>query len=99
MPIGFLPTPESAIGVTLSNDERNVVNYLAGLMKEAHDDTVQDFHVSLDVNISFKRTSCIFCQSSFHYGIVEPSDPAFPQRFQPAPQFASPRTQTLQFGS
>lgn len=45
------------------------------------------------------ETSCIFCQSSFHYGIVEPSDPAFPQRFQPAPQFASPRTQTLQFGS
>jgi hypothetical protein len=57
MPIGFLPTPESATGVTLSNDERNVVNYLAGLMKEAHDDSVQDFHVSLDVNISFKRTT------------------------------------------
>ena len=29
------------------------------------------------------ETSCIFCQSSIHYGIVERSDPAFPLRFHP----------------
>jgi hypothetical protein len=57
MPIGFLPTAEAASAVSLSNDEQKVVNYLAGLMKEAHVGDVPDYHVSLDVNISFKRTS------------------------------------------
>jgi hypothetical protein len=57
MPIGFLPSGTAATGVTVSNDEQNVVNYLAGLMNKAHDNTVPDYHVSLDVNISFKRTS------------------------------------------
>jgi hypothetical protein len=58
MPIGFLPSgAASATGVTVSNDEQNLVNYLAGLMNKAHDSTVPDYHVSLDVNISFKRTS------------------------------------------
>jgi hypothetical protein len=33
------------------------VNYLAALIKEGSNDKVQDYHVSLDVNISFKRTS------------------------------------------
>ena len=36
MPIGFLP-PAGATGVLVSNDERNVVNYLAGLMTDADD--------------------------------------------------------------
>lgn len=57
MPIGFLPTPDTVTGITLSIDERNLVNYLATLMKESQKDAAQDFHVSLDVNISFKRTS------------------------------------------
>lgn len=57
MPIGFLPSGEAATAITLSNQEQTVVNYLATLMKEGHDVEVQDYHVSLDVNISFKRTS------------------------------------------
>lgn len=57
MPIGFLPSPSGPAGIMVSNEERKIVNYLAALMKEAHDDSVKDFHVSLDVNISFKRTS------------------------------------------
>ena len=57
MPIGFLPTPEAVVGVMVSSDERNLVNYLAVLMRESQNDPVHDFHVSLDVNISFKRTS------------------------------------------
>jgi hypothetical protein len=56
MPIGFLP-PSGATGIVVSNDERNVVNYLAGLMTDADDNKATDYHVSLDVNISFKRTS------------------------------------------
>jgi len=57
MPIGFLPSSVAATAVTVSNDEQNVVNYLASLMNKAHDNTVPDYHVSLNVNISFKRTS------------------------------------------
>jgi hypothetical protein len=56
MPIGFLP-PASSSGILVSSDERNVVTYLAGLMTEADDNKASDYHVSLDVNISFKRTS------------------------------------------
>jgi uncharacterized protein DUF3644 len=56
MPIGFLPSADkAATAITLSTDEQKVVNYLATLMKEGHDTDVQDYHVSLDVNISFKR--------------------------------------------
>jgi len=57
MPIGFLPPLGTATAITISNDEKNVVNYLASLMRQGDDDTVPDYHVSLDVNISFKRTS------------------------------------------
>lgn len=56
MPIGFLP-PSGATGIAVSNDERNVINYLAKLMTDDDDNRVSDFHISLDVNISFKRTS------------------------------------------
>jgi hypothetical protein len=56
MPIGFLPSAE-ATAIAPSKDEQKVVNYLATLMKDAHEGDVQDYHVSLDVNISFKRTS------------------------------------------
>jgi hypothetical protein len=57
MPIGFLPSGETATAITVSNQEQKVVNYLATLMREGHDKEVQDYHVSLDVNISFKRTT------------------------------------------
>lgn len=56
MPIGFLPSGEAAAAITLSNQEQRVVNYLATLMREGHDREVQDYHVSLNVSISFKRT-------------------------------------------
>jgi len=45
------------------------------------------------------ETSCIFCQSSIHYGIVERSDPAFPLRFPPAPSVASSQIKASQFGT
>jgi CheY-like chemotaxis protein len=44
------------------------------------------------------ETSCVFCQGSIQFGIIEPSDPAFPQRYQPAPRFES-GIQSPQVGS
>lgn len=57
MPIGFMPSGESVTAISLSGAEQRVVNYLAKLAKEGNTGDVQDYHVSLDVNISFKRTS------------------------------------------
>lgn len=57
MPIGFLSSPDAVTGLMVSNEERNIVNYLATVMKDSQDDATKDYHVSLDVNISFKRTS------------------------------------------
>lgn len=58
MPIGFLPPGvSSATAVTVAHDERNVIKYLALLMNKPHDIAVPDYHVSLDLNLSFKRTS------------------------------------------
>lgn len=56
MPIGFLPL-EAATAMTISNHEQKVVNYLAGVIKNGYGAPDQDYHVSLDVNISFKRIS------------------------------------------
>jgi len=42
------------------------------------------------------ETSCIFCQRSIHYAVVEPLNPAFPQRYQPLPRFEKPSNQNLQ---
>jgi len=53
--LDFVP-PAGATGIVISNDERNVVNYLAGLMTDADDNNASDYHVSLDVTISFNRT-------------------------------------------
>jgi hypothetical protein len=57
MPIGFLPSPDSATAIPTSADEKNLITYLAGLSKASVADANKDFHVSLDVNISLKRTS------------------------------------------
>jgi len=50
--------------LNLSADEQKVVNYLATFMKEGHDTDVQDYHASLDVNISFKRISAAIAHST-----------------------------------
>src|SRR5215469_16730760 len=57
MPIGFLPIAAAATAIATTPDEQNVVNYLASLTNQPRDNTNSDFHVSLDINISFKRTS------------------------------------------
>lgn len=57
LPIGFLPSAEAITAIAPSPDERNLIGYLASLIRDFHEDANTDYHVSLDVNISFKRTS------------------------------------------
>jgi Protein of unknown function (DUF3644) len=73
MPIGFLPTAESATVIAVSPNEQKIVNYLAMLMRNGHDKEVQDYHVSLDLNISFKRTP-----ASAATAVIVASDPNDP---------------------
>lgn len=56
MPIGFLPGA-TATALTVSRDERKVVEYLASLASDNGDNAQQDYHVSLGVEVSFKRTA------------------------------------------
>ncbi|TKJ40341.1 hypothetical protein CEE37_08420 [candidate division LCP-89 bacterium B3_LCP] len=56
MPIGFIGTPE-ATALAISQDEKNLVRYLADLVRDNDSDSGADFHVSLAVNFSFKRST------------------------------------------
>lgn len=57
MPIGFVAAPGSATALSASPDEERLIRYLAGLVKVAPEDPGTDFHVSLEVNLSFKRSA------------------------------------------
>src|SRR5579862_4672288 len=72
MPIGFIPSGV-ATAITLSNQEQRVVNYLATLMREGHEQEVHDYHVSLDLNISFKRTTAAAANAVIV--VNDPNDP------------------------
>jgi hypothetical protein len=56
MPIGFVGGPQ-ATALAVSPDEKNLVRYLAGLVRDAEADGDSGFHVSLSVNLSFTRSS------------------------------------------
>ena len=56
MPIGFVPAPGVAAGIVLGKGERNLLNYLAWLVRDSQEDT-GDLHVSLEVDVSLKRAS------------------------------------------
>ena len=73
MPIGFLPSAEAATAISLSSDEQKVVNYLATLTKTGNTSDDQDYHVSLDVNISFKRITVAAANA-----VIVASDPNDP---------------------
>lgn len=70
MPIGFLPPVEAVTGITVSKGEQHVVNYLAGLMTAPQSST--DYHVSLDVKISFMRTPATAATAVV---VNDPTDP------------------------
>ncbi len=55
MPIGFLSTPGTATAVSISNDEEKLVGYLSDLVGQVVGEPGADFHVALEVNLSFKR--------------------------------------------
>jgi hypothetical protein len=57
MPIGFVGPPGTATAISASPDEERLIRYLAGLVKESGDDPSTDFHVALEVNLSFKRSA------------------------------------------
>lgn len=57
MPIGFVAAPGTATAIAASPDEERLLRYLAGLVKASGDDAGTDFHVALEVSLSFKRSS------------------------------------------
>lgn len=57
MPIGFVAAPGIATGVSATPDEERLIRYLAELVKHSSTDPGTDFHVALEVNLSFKRSS------------------------------------------
>ena len=56
MPIGFVDPPESSAAVVLSKDESRLIAYLAQLAGHQAAGTKSPFNVTLEVNLSFKRT-------------------------------------------
>lgn len=56
MPIGFLSAPGTATAVSISNEEERLVEYLSKLVSSFALEAGADFHVALEVNLSFKRT-------------------------------------------
>jgi len=58
MPIGFVPATSSS-ALVLSNDERKVIGYLSSLVTVGHSSGGSEFYVSLDVDISLKKSSAV----------------------------------------
>ena len=56
MPLGFLSQPNSATAVVLNRDERNLIAYLTKVAQHGRDTDDPDFHVSLNVSLSFQRS-------------------------------------------
>lgn len=56
MPIGFVDAPHSATAIDLSKDESKLISYLAHLTSQAVQGTTSPFNVSLEVNLSFKKS-------------------------------------------
>ena len=56
MPIGFVSTSQ-ATALAWSTDEKNLVRYLAELVRDSEENIGTDYHVSLAVNLSFTRSS------------------------------------------
>lgn len=56
MPIGFVAAPGSGTALSATPDEERLIRYLAGLVRDSTGDPGTDFHVALEVNLSFKRS-------------------------------------------
>jgi hypothetical protein len=56
MPIGFVSGPTIGKAILLSPDEQNLVNYLTRVVQMPDDGGSRDLHVSLEIDISFRRS-------------------------------------------
>ena len=56
MPLGFLSQQTSAIALALNHDEKNLIAFLTTLAQQGATGDVPDYHVSLNVNLSFQRS-------------------------------------------
>jgi hypothetical protein len=57
MPIGFVDAPHVASAIDLSKDESRLIAYLAKLAGNTAQGTKSPFNVTLEVNLSFKRST------------------------------------------
>jgi len=56
MPLGFLGHATTATALATSRDEKNLVGFLTTLAQQGIDADPPDYHVSLNVNLSFQRS-------------------------------------------
>ncbi len=57
MPVGFVSAPATLSALPATPDEGKLVGYLAQVVREAKPASDDDFSVSLEVNLSFKRSA------------------------------------------
>ena len=57
MPIGFVVAPGVATAMKCCSDEANLINYLHSLILAERSSNTDELYVSLEVNISFKRSA------------------------------------------
>jgi hypothetical protein len=74
MPIGFVDAPATAAGVDLSKDETKLIAYLAQLASTGAQGTATAFNVTLEVNLSFKRST-----AAGALAVALSNDPSAPQ--------------------
>jgi len=74
MPIGFVDAPQSSAAVNLSRDESRLIAYLAQMASHSTQGTKSPFNVTLEVNLSFKRTTAAGAMA-----IAITNDPNAPQ--------------------
>jgi hypothetical protein len=74
MPIGFVDAPVAAAALNLSHDESRLIGYLAQLASAGAQGPGSPFNVTLEVNLSFKRST-----AASALAVAITNDPAAPQ--------------------
>ncbi len=74
MPIGFVDAPHSVTAIDLSKDESRLIAYLAQLTSKSAQGSSGPFNVSLEVNLSFKKS-----KAASALAMAISNDPAAPQ--------------------
>jgi len=74
MPIGFVDAPHSATAIDLSKDESRLIAHLAQLTGTTPQNPNSPFNVSLEVNLSFKKS-----KAATALAVAITNDPTAPQ--------------------